>query len=153
MNESLRDIDMIPFEPARRKLSHEPCSPEEISHIRRVAGELNYIGFRSCPSDCYAASELLSRLAQPTVGDVVFARKTPRSLQSLESKIHYRRPTTSIRSPTYFTYSDASARKSAFVQTGYLSGIIFNLLTTIGRLSGLITNNTAYLSRPWVRKY
>lgn len=111
---------MIHLERAHREWYHDPCTPVKISHIRRVAGELNYIGFGSCTPACHAASEILSRLAQLTVSDVVFARKTHPSLQSLDTTIHYRRPTTFT---TYLTYSDSSAGKSAYGQTGYLTGI------------------------------
>lgn len=45
MNNSLRDIDIIPLETSRRKLFNSPCNDSEISHTRRVPGEVNYIGY------------------------------------------------------------------------------------------------------------
>lgn len=131
MNSALRDIEIIPLVPPRRKLLEDPCTDFEISHIHCVDGELNYIDFGCFHPACFAASELLSRLPNTKVSDVVSAIINLRNLQSLD---------------THFSHTRMLVPESRPMdRLDILPASFVKILTIFGLLNGLATNNQGYL--------
>lgn len=126
MYEFLNSIKPITIDRERKKDINARCTPQEASDLRRLCGELNYIGHGVLPPACHSASELLQRSATLTIADIIFANSNLKSLQKLNAKVMYRHTHTLPQFYQYLTFADASLGKTVYGQTGYLSGIYFH---------------------------
>lgn len=120
---SCLSIQPIDVPRSRRKEAQSPCTAEELSELRRLAGELNYIAHSVLSPAFFAARELLKRFSSLTVSDLIFANNCLRSLQKVKVTIQYNRQYQPLHSPQYLTFADASLGKTVYGQTGYISGL------------------------------
>lgn len=94
---------------------------QELSELRRLAGELNSIGHGLFPPVCFEASELLQLSSPFQVPDLVFANNCLRSLRKLKTTVYYNLQYQPLHNLQYLRFADASLEKTVYVQIGYIS--------------------------------
>ena len=122
MEEYLSTIQPIDIPRDRRKQQHELCTKREMKAFLGLTGSLNFLGHGVLPQASFMASHLQQCVGRLTVAHLCTANKCLQEIKSLRPMLLYKKPT-SLESPTYLSFSDASQGKTSYGQTGYLSGI------------------------------
>ena len=124
MDEYLQSIKGIEITRSRRKEQDSPCSKSEITEFLGLTGSLNFLGHGSLPQASFVASHLQQLVGDLRVKHLTTANKAFQEIKDLSTKVTFLSPST-LSDPTYLAFSDASVGKSAYGQTGYISGIYF----------------------------
>lgn len=72
MKDMLSAIKPIELLRHRINASSSPCTDEELSHVRRISGDINVIGHGCLHQECYSCSELLQRCRNIVISDLIF---------------------------------------------------------------------------------
>ena len=122
MDEYLLTIKPIELTRQRRKQQQALCTDQDKKDFLGLTGSLNFLGHGVLPQASFIASHLQQSLGHLTVGYLCTANKCLQEMRSLRPMLKYVQPT-SIQSPTFVGFSDASQGKTSYGQTGYVSGI------------------------------
>lgn len=80
MNDNFAAIKSIDLPRECRKEPNQKCTEKELCELRRLARELNYLGYGIFPPDFHAESELLQRSFSLTFAKIAFDNKCLRPL-------------------------------------------------------------------------
>lgn len=121
--EYMEKIEGILLDRSRRKQFDSQVTSQELRDYQKLCGSLNFIGDGILPQASYVASYLQQNVPRLTVSGLVTANHLLRDLKTLDPSTTYRSPPNVEFAPAYLAFSDASMGRSAYGQTGYLSGI------------------------------
>lgn len=122
MEEYFAKIKPIPVSKQRRKEQGAYCTLDGVKCYQGLAGSLNFFGRGLLPQVGIAASYMQQMVPRLRVNQLVVANKVVHELTTLKPSMTYLFPS-SVVSPTYPCFSDASHGKISYGQTGYISGI------------------------------
>jgi len=122
MREYMATIRSLELGRHRRKHRDTRCTREEINAFLGLTGSLNSLGHGILPKAAFAASHLQQLVGHLRVADLENANKSIADIEALDPCTLYQWPR-NLDEPSYLAFSDAIQGKTAYGQTGYVSGV------------------------------